>query len=98
MIRLFIFWRGRETSVTITYTMKVLLTQVTEPQICFPADDGGTICNWVEKGIYAISSKNGWMKIPPNDPVVDEDAEEVEEYREKEEDPSLAATGSPSEI
>lgn len=80
--------------------MKVLLSQVTEPQICFPADDGGTICNWVKKGLYAVSSKKGWMKIPPDDPDPDEEEEdeEWEEVEEKEKDPSRQAMRSSSKI
>ncbi|MFZ1720322.1 MAG: hypothetical protein WAU28_03140 [Candidatus Moraniibacteriota bacterium] len=58
---------------------KILLANVTEPQICFPADDGGIVCNWIKRGLYAISSKNGWMKIPPEEIVVEEKIEQKEE-------------------
>lgn len=79
--------------------MKVLLTQVIEPQMCFPAEDGSTICNWVRKGIYAVSSKNGWMKIPPAEPVIEEDeGEQAEEEVVNEKVPSLQAKGTFSEI
>jgi hypothetical protein len=77
--------------------MKILLSQVTEPQICFPSDDGGTICNWVKKGLYAISSKNGWMKIPPEESEIEEEVEQ-EGSQKKEEAPSLAAERASSKV
>lgn len=73
---------------------KVLLTQVTEPQICFPVEDGSTICNWVKQGLFAVSSKNGWMRIPPPPSFDPEDEEET--AVEIEEAPSLTASRASS--
>ena len=45
--------------------IQIPISEVAEPQICFPSKDGLlTICNWVKRGDKAIMSDHGWMKIP----------------------------------